>query len=185
MGSLRRILGVTWRDKIPNIVILQRTGCTSLESLLHRGLLRWVGHVIRMDDNRLPKQLLYGELSEGIRSVGGQLKRYKDHVKKTLRACHIQPTAIETLAADRTEWRASTKKGIDRFEEDRNQWLCARRDKRHRAAETVQDDRQSFVCPEPGCGRSCASRVGLGSHMRAHQRRRAEQTVIVGHDGPP
>ena len=30
-----------------------------------------------MSDNRLPKQLLYGELCQGKRSVGGQKKRYK------------------------------------------------------------------------------------------------------------
>ena len=32
----------------------------------------------RMPDERLPKQLLYGELCYGKRSVGGQKKRFKD-----------------------------------------------------------------------------------------------------------
>ena len=35
-----------------------------------------------MDDTRLLKQLLYGELTEGQRSAEGQLKRYKDNTKK-------------------------------------------------------------------------------------------------------
>jgi hypothetical protein len=30
-----------------------------------------------MQDHRLPKQLLYGELSQGKRTAGGQKKRYK------------------------------------------------------------------------------------------------------------
>ena len=34
--------------------------------------------VVRMPDGRLPKQLLFGELQEGVRSAGGQLKRFKD-----------------------------------------------------------------------------------------------------------
>ena len=39
---------------------------------------RWVGHVTRMDDTRLPKIIFYSELEHGTRSRGGQLKRYKD-----------------------------------------------------------------------------------------------------------
>jgi hypothetical protein len=31
-----------------------------------------------MQDHRLPKQLLYGELSQGKRTAGGQKKRYKN-----------------------------------------------------------------------------------------------------------
>jgi len=34
-----------------------------------------------MSDFRIPKQLLYGELSHGGRKIGGQRKCYKDHLK--------------------------------------------------------------------------------------------------------
>ena len=78
MRSLQRLLGITLKDKIPHTEILRRTGCASLESLLNRNKLRWTGHVIRMDKDRLPKQLLYGELTEGQRAIGGQLKKYKE-----------------------------------------------------------------------------------------------------------
>jgi len=37
-----------------------------------------------MNEERLPKRLLYGELLEGKRSVGGQRKRYKDTLKVSL-----------------------------------------------------------------------------------------------------
>ena len=42
---------------------------------------RWVSHVNRMDDTRLPKIIFYSELEHGTRSRGGQLKRYKDMLK--------------------------------------------------------------------------------------------------------
>jgi hypothetical protein len=42
-----------------------------------------------MPDNRIPKQLFYGELTTGKRAVGGQRKRYKDVLKSTLKAVNI------------------------------------------------------------------------------------------------
>ena len=80
MNSLRKLLGITWRDKIPHKDILSRTGCVSMENLLHRNKLRWTGHVLRMENYRLPKQLLYGELAKEQRTAGGQLKRFKDSI---------------------------------------------------------------------------------------------------------
>ena len=75
---LQRILGLTWKDRIPHTEILSRTGSVSLECSLALRQLRWVGHVIRMPSGRLPKQIMYGELTQENRSAGGQLKRYKD-----------------------------------------------------------------------------------------------------------
>ena len=40
---------------------------------------------MRMHDNRIPKQLLYGELSLGKRKVGGQKKPLTDNVKVSLK----------------------------------------------------------------------------------------------------
>ena len=50
----------------------------SVHTLLKLAQLRWTGHVTRMHEERLPKKILYGELEMGIRSHGGQKKRYKD-----------------------------------------------------------------------------------------------------------
>ena len=83
--------------------------CESIEAQIARRTLKWVGHVIRMDDNRLPKQTLFAELAQGTRAAGGQKKRYKDHLKTTLKACNIEPRQLETLAEDRPTWRSSVK----------------------------------------------------------------------------
>ena len=57
---------------------------------------RWTGHVIRMEDNRLPKQVFYSQLEQGTRSHGGQRKRYKDVLKSNLTACNIDPHDLES-----------------------------------------------------------------------------------------
>ena len=155
----------------------------SLENTIQRSKLRWVGHVIRMDNDRLPKQLLYGELSVGARTAGGQLKRYKDTTKKMLKACNISPENLEALAEDRQEWQTLSRRGLQHFEEGRNRRPLEARKRRHQAA-TATSTATGFACSE--CGRICGSRIGLASHIAAHRRRReAGQTVIVGHDGPP
>ena len=60
MHSLRRILNITWQDKVPNNTVLQRAGCTSMFTLLKQRRMRWLDHVV--DDGRILKDLLYGEL---------------------------------------------------------------------------------------------------------------------------
>ena len=58
-----------------------------------------------MPDNRLPRRLLYGELTVGQRSVGRPKKRFIDHIKANLLKCNIKPSDLEALASDRDIWR--------------------------------------------------------------------------------
>ena len=47
--------------------------------------LQWVGHVVRMDDTRLPKIVFFSELARtGARNIGRPLKRFKDGLKASL-----------------------------------------------------------------------------------------------------
>ena len=65
------------------------------------------------------KRLLYGELQEGKRSVGGQRKRYKDTLKVALNNFQIDPDTWEDAAANRSEWRSRVAEGAAGYEEDR------------------------------------------------------------------
>ena len=65
LRSIRRILGISWLDKVTNADVLSRAGLPSMYTLLRQRRLRWLGHVRRMDDGRIPKYILYGELALG------------------------------------------------------------------------------------------------------------------------
>ncbi len=69
MECLRRICGISLRDHVPNVVILNRCNTLSVESQLQGKRLRWLGHFFRMPDDRLPKKLLFGEI-RGLRHPG-------------------------------------------------------------------------------------------------------------------
>jgi len=55
--------------------------------------------------NRFPRRLLYSELSCGRRSVGGQKKRFKDHIKSSL-------SNGVSLSTDVRNWPGTKKNGV-------------------------------------------------------------------------
>ena len=68
MHALRSILKIHWQDRITNLEVLEHANSTSIEAILLKVKLRWVGHVIRMDSNYVPRHLPYGELTTGKRN---------------------------------------------------------------------------------------------------------------------
>ena len=91
----RIISSIKWQDMVPDTEVLTRAGIPSIHTLLQKAQVRWAGHV--MSDDRLPKQLLYGEISYGKRSVGGQKKHFKDSL--TLKRFNIDVTNWEVCGA--------------------------------------------------------------------------------------
>nr|VZI27467.1 unnamed protein product [Spirometra erinaceieuropaei] len=112
LSCLRRILRLNWQDRIPDTEVLERTGILSIYSMLRQMQLRWSGHLVRMDDERLPKRLFYGDVATGSRRQGGQIRRYKDTLKSSLKRLHINPTNWEELARNRPTWRRTVKTAL-------------------------------------------------------------------------
>ena len=93
---LQLILGLRWWHKVAHSEIRSRAGIPTIESMLLHRQIRWLGHVIRMPHSRLTHCVLHGQLRLGCRSVGGQKKRFKDHIKSILKKCNIHFSRLET-----------------------------------------------------------------------------------------
>ena len=64
---LRHILKINWQSFTSDKGVLAKTGIPSIESMILLSRLRWSGHQVRLGDDRIPKQIFYGELTPGKR----------------------------------------------------------------------------------------------------------------------
>ena len=164
LRCLRRILNIHWQDYIPNYEVLNRASIPSMYTLLRQRRLRWLGHVYRMEDGRIPKDLLYGKLAQGTRDKGRPHLRFKDVCKRDMKAVGIDPDEWEDLAQDRSRWRQELTHGLKVGEENLQKAAEEQRMRRKNSQQNPPTD-SSFVCSY--CGKVCLSRIGLYSHSRS------------------
>nr|VZI30760.1 unnamed protein product [Spirometra erinaceieuropaei] len=135
-----------------------------------------------MDDERLPKRLFYGDVATGSRRQGGQIRRYKDTLKSSLKCLQINPTNWEELALDRPTWRRTVKTGAAIYEAYRIAAAKAKREARKSQLRPVSnaaaqplptDEDQDYTCPH--CDRTFTSHIGLVGHLRIHRTETGEQ----------
>ena len=158
LRCLRKICGITWKDRIPNTTVLERCEIQGIEAMLIKGQLWWAGHLTGMEENRIPKALFLRELVGGQRSWGGQHKRYKDVLKYNLKACDIPIETWERQALNCPEWRTACRVGVERFKRCRIEQVKEIRIARH-AVQNQSVPNTYYVCLDCQC--HCRLRIGL------------------------
>ena len=115
-----------------------------------------------------PKTFCMASLPLRSRPTGRPTLRYKDVLKRDLKAGGIAPTGFEALAADRSGWRYTTESAIKTAEQKREEQREEKRARRRQRAETdtAPLDDNAFTCSN--CNRVCRSRIGLYSHSRRY-----------------
>ena len=100
MYKLRGLLGIRRINKVPSTRLGQLCGVAKgVDEKIDEGVLRWSGHVERMENDRIVKRVYVGECS-GSRSVGMARKRWIDTVKK--RGLDVRQARI--MVHDRIVW---------------------------------------------------------------------------------
>ena len=142
--------------------------------ILSERRLRWLGHVSRMSDGRIPKDILYGELAEGTRARGRPMLRFRDACKRDMKAGGMVPGDLEKTMGDRDAWRQAVKDCVNEAEEKRLNAAEVKRAKRkemqkqNSASTTNEPPLSSFSCPH--CKEKFQVQTRLYSHLRTHHR---------------
>ena len=162
---LRRIMNIKWYNRVSNVKVLNKVKMPSIDALLLQSQLRWSGHLVRMGDDRIPKQLFYCELAEGHRQRGRPKLRFKDTLRQSLQKANIDSTHWETKAGNRSGWRRVVRSGAKAYEKTRQHDQVKKREITKSRALTAEP---LVSCPL--CGRLCVSDFGLRSHKRVHNK---------------
>ena len=109
----RRFLVITWQKYIPDTEVLTRASLPSIYIILIQSQVREAGHVVRMKDYCLSKKLLHSEQSQSKRSQEGQIKRFKNTQKISMKSFRVTPNYLDCPAEDRDKWREVEGKSVN------------------------------------------------------------------------
>ena len=121
---------------ISSMDTLVKAGSESIEATLRRRRILFAGFVARMEDTRLPKYVMFGEMVGGAGCVGGQQIEWMGCFLDDLRAFGINADQGTTAAQDEGEWRRTAKQGAEHFMAE---WIVA--------GKTKAGLRHAVVCP--------------------------------------
>ena len=116
-------------DRVRNEEVRSRAGIErEFESRADQRVLRWFGHVERMDEYRMARRVLMAEVSRG-RVRGRPRLGWMDVVKVALGNRGITVEAARQCAKDRKEWRALVHMKMDEILAAIFAWHCVLSDR--------------------------------------------------------
>ena len=145
--------------------VLEKALCSSLESMITTAQLHWVGHLVRMDDGRLPKRLFYGELVSGKRPQHKPRKHYKDGLKSNLKDADIDIDTWEVTVVYRGTWQELVKADCGSLHVERLKCAKLKRALWKGNLENIPCDHANWISEM--C-RRVLSKTGYVNHMKFH-----------------
>ena len=94
---------------------LFKTGSEGIEVTLRRRRILFTKFVVRMEDTRLPKCVIFGKLVGGAGSVGGEEKEWMGCFLDDFKAFGLNADQWTTAAQDEGEWHRTAKQEAKHF----------------------------------------------------------------------
>ena len=133
--QLRTIAGKTYKDKISHVQLLQSVkfgpnenftwsipedetknpNLTCIQTMVRLSRLCYFGHALKMENSRLPKIALHGEINQGSRPIGRPKRNYRSCIIEDLKQFDLWDTcnqsSLNDIISDRKKWRNLIVKG--------------------------------------------------------------------------
>jgi len=98
-------LSILLKDKVRNEDIQNQTKLQRMDLIIKERRLRWLGHVLRMEDDRIPKQATRWQMDSCTRRAGRPRSNWIDTVSRDLKTVGMVCEDAEQAAVDREDWR--------------------------------------------------------------------------------
>ena len=109
---LRKMLHIKWPYTISNINLYRRTKEKEWSKKIKIRRMRWLGHLLRLDENTPARQALEESLKRARRPQGQPkttwIKKINEDLKSIREDLKLESQELVQLAADRVAWRAMT-----------------------------------------------------------------------------
>ena len=103
------MLGIGRMNSVPNALIRELCRLKKdLDEKIDEGVLRWFGHVERVERDRIAKRVYVGECASSL-SVGRKWKRWIDYVKECLKKRCLYIRQARRMDQNRSEWQGLEK----------------------------------------------------------------------------
>ena len=110
MRCYRRILHIRWEQRVTNLEVRIRVGNSkNIKQMIMERKLKFFGHVCRMDNNRLIKQVIFG-MMDGTGIRGRPCREWLDDITDW---CGMEIHDLSRIAYERDTWRQMVKHAID------------------------------------------------------------------------
>ena len=100
MRMIRRMCGVSLRDRKTSAELRQKMGVEAIADVVRRGRLRWFGHVVRKEENDWVKKVMSLNV-EGTRPSGRPKKTWQTTVLADMKALGVG----HEVAMERSRWK--------------------------------------------------------------------------------
>ena len=104
---LQIVLGTRLTGHISYSKLYEQYGSNPLSRAIAKERLRWLGHVLLMKDDRLPKILLFDQLSGATRKAGRPCLDWEDIIYEDLKEMGTSWDGVKREALNRLGWRRS------------------------------------------------------------------------------
>jgi hypothetical protein len=108
-NCLRIVLGTRLTDRISNDRLYEKCGSIPLSRAIMKERLRWLGNVVGIKDDRLPKIVLFGKPYRAKQKAGRTRLGWGDAIKKDLKEMGTPWVGVKREALNRLGRRRSVR----------------------------------------------------------------------------